>query len=254
MHAFNHANENSVSLECCQRLSCMAGLANGLIHELHNSLGALRSNANALQLKKVKQNEQHFGYMQDALARTHFLTEILRLYTRDSLVCIQTVKILPIIEDALRSIQATPEFQNIECIWKHSPVRQHAVRTNQDLLHKAIYALLQNACESLGPQKRQVILSLKENDQDVYHSGKMTMGCHVTGCSYLQVTIEDKGCGIPDGDIPCIFDPFYTTKMRAKGLGLAYVVGLVQKTNALLTCHTSLQKGTAFTLSLPMES
>ena len=254
MPSTNHTYKSPCSKECSQRLSCMAGLANGLIHELHNGLGAISSNAKALQLKKSKPNEKHVAYLQNALERTHFLTDILRLYTRDALVSIQTVKVFPIIENALKAIQAMPEFQDVEFVWKHSPARQHAVQTNQDLLQKSIQTLLQNACESLSQQKRQVILSLKENDQNVYQSGNMTIGCYTSGCNYLQITIEDKGCGIPTGNIPCIFDPFYTTKMRAKGLGLAYVVGLVQKTNALLTCQTSLQKGTAFTLSLPMES
>jgi signal transduction histidine kinase len=74
---------------------------------------------------------------------------------------------------------------------------------------------------------------------------------------WVEVQIEDNGCGIPEETLPKIFDPFFTTKEvgRGSGQGLAIAYSVVtDKHNGRLEVSSESGKGTIFTIRLPLES
>jgi len=70
---------------------------------------------------------------------------------------------------------------------------------------------------------------------------------------FLQVFIEDTGCGIPEKDRPYLFDPFFTTKDAGTGLGLSIVYSIVQKHNGQIEVESEMGKGSLFIISLPVS-
>ena len=69
---------------------------------------------------------------------------------------------------------------------------------------------------------------------------------------YLIIKITDTGQGIPEEDLPYIFDPFFTSnKLGKQGLGLATVYGIIQQMNGGIGVESSFERGTTFTLALP---
>jgi len=71
--------------------------------------------------------------------------------------------------------------------------------------------------------------------------------------SFVEITVEDAGCGIPPGDISRIFDPFFTTKEAGKGtgLGLSVVYGLVKQHGGEILVTSKPGQGTVFRLLFP---
>jgi signal transduction histidine kinase len=70
------------------------------------------------------------------------------------------------------------------------------------------------------------------------------------------VAITDTGKGIPDNQLPHIFEPFYTTKEVGKGtgLGLSISYSIAKRHNGtLIVSKTEPQKGTTFLLELPKK-
>ena len=68
--------------------------------------------------------------------------------------------------------------------------------------------------------------------------------------------IRDEGPGIPPDVLTHIFEPFFTTKEEGKGtgLGLPIALGIVQaQRGGTIDVNSDLQKGTAFTVTLPEE-
>ena len=63
--------------------------------------------------------------------------------------------------------------------------------------------------------------------------------------------MRDTGGGIPEDDLTRIFDPFYSTKERGTGLGLAFVQQVVQEHGGQVRCQSEVGRGTCFTLRLP---
>ncbi len=70
------------------------------------------------------------------------------------------------------------------------------------------------------------------------------------GC-YVCVEIIDNGCGIKPEVLPRVFEPFFTTKANHRGLGLAWVYGIVTNHGGSVTIHSSPSQGTLVRIYLP---
>ena len=69
--------------------------------------------------------------------------------------------------------------------------------------------------------------------------------------NYIKISFEDQGTGIKDQDLPNIFDPYFTTKPGASGLGLATAHSIIQQHQGHISVHSEIGKGTTFTVHLP---
>ncbi len=73
----------------------------------------------------------------------------------------------------------------------------------------------------------------------------------------IQVTIEDKGIGIPASEVPYIFEPFYrgreviAAQIHGNGLGLSLVKNIIEAHGGTITVASTQGEGSSFTLSLP---
>jgi len=79
--------------------------------------------------------------------------------------------------------------------------------------------------------------------------GTLTVDAH--GGRNLTVTVSDTGTGVPKDTIKKIFLPFFTTKDKGVGLGLALVHKIVLSHGGRLEVESTQGKGTAFTVIIP---
>jgi CheY-like chemotaxis protein len=68
---------------------------------------------------------------------------------------------------------------------------------------------------------------------------------------YITITVEDRGCGIPQEDLVRIFDPYFTSKSKGSGLGLASVYSIVKRHGGAVEVSSTMGVGTSFTIHLP---
>jgi CheY-like chemotaxis protein len=74
--------------------------------------------------------------------------------------------------------------------------------------------------------------------------------------SFVEIRIEDAGCGIPPEHLTRIFDPFFTTKETGKGtgLGLSVAYNLVEQHGGEIFVKSQVGKGSTFFVLLPYAS
>jgi two-component system sensor histidine kinase ResE len=87
--------------------------------------------------------------------------------------------------------------------------------------------------------------------------GKVYVGLDQAG-SEAVATVTDSGIGIPDTDLPHIFEEFYRASnvkrngVTGTGLGLAIVKDLVERYDGRVSVHSKMGAGTTFTVVLPL--
>jgi signal transduction histidine kinase len=83
--------------------------------------------------------------------------------------------------------------------------------------------------------------------------GELRLGGHLLpgGDAPLQLWVTDTGHGITEGDLPHIFEPFFSTKAEGSGIGLALVYRVVQDHGGQIEVRSQPGVGTTFLLTLP---
>ncbi len=68
---------------------------------------------------------------------------------------------------------------------------------------------------------------------------------------YVLVSVTDQGVGIPREHLGKVFDPYFTTKQKGSGLGLATTYSIIKRHNGYITVESMVGKGTTFHFYLP---
>ena len=110
-------------------------------------------------------------------------------------------------------------------------------------------------------QMNQVFMNILTNAIDaikesLIESPKIWIRTKVIDNNYLQISIADNGCGIPDNLRERIFEPFFTTKEIGQGSGLGLSVSyqiIVEKHSGQIKCISELGKGCEFLIEIPIQ-
>ncbi len=104
-------------------------------------------------------------------------------------------------------------------------------------------------------QLSQVISNLVINAQQAMPAGGTIIiaakNVETSEGRYVKFTVQDEGVGIAAQYLDKIFDPYFSTKQKGSGLGLASTHSIISKHNGTITVDSQLNKGTIFTIHLP---
>jgi two-component system sensor histidine kinase HydH len=106
---------------------------------------------------------------------------------------------------------------------------------------------------------RLVLVNLLGNARDaVLQSGKtnatlpdVELATSVPADGRVAITVRDRGAGIAAGDLPRVFDPYFTTKRTGSGLGLAIAKNIVEGLGGRITVQSEAGSGTEIRVDLP---
>ena len=125
-------------------------------------------------------------------------------------------------------------------------------------LEKAGFKAGKDVAIALGPvswdreRMRRALLNLLRNAiQATNPGGTVHLGIHVDGPNTIEIQVRDNGKGIPEESQDRIFEPFYTTKQKGTGLGLALVKKIVENHGGRIRMSTNSNEGTRFSIRLP---
>jgi signal transduction histidine kinase len=102
-------------------------------------------------------------------------------------------------------------------------------------------------------QLRAVFLNLLRNSREAMPGGgRVTVRTRRAG-EAVEAEVADTGGGIPPEVLTRIFEPFYSTKERGTGLGLAFVHQVLVEHGGTIRCDSEAGRGTTFTIRLPAD-
>ncbi len=203
-----------------ERLAALGRLAAGVAHEIRNPLSSIKGFATILVSK--------LGNEVDRLNRV--VTELLD-FARPTELHKRPVPCRELIDHTLSLIEGDALHQGIRV---ESSVRPETLQAEID------------------PDRfAQVLLNLYLNALQAMESGgSLSIGATAHE-GQITIAVSDTGTGIPPENIPHIFDPYFTTKPRGVGLGLANVHKLVEAHGGHIEVASTPGQGTAFHIMLP---
>jgi signal transduction histidine kinase len=98
---------------------------------------------------------------------------------------------------------------------------------------------------------QEAVANLIANAVDASKGGDSVNVATGTGEHFVRISVQDAGPGISPEDRETIFRPFYTTKSRGPGLGLAIVRRSVKELNGKIELESTPGRGSTFSILLP---
>jgi two-component system, cell cycle sensor histidine kinase and response regulator CckA len=232
------------------RLAAVGQMAAGIAHDFNNILAVILLYAEmVLNLPDLspRVRERMLIIAQQCRRASELIQQILD-FSRKSVLERQAMDLLPFLKEQVKMLERTlPE--NIKIALDASP-DQYIVEADPTRMQQAIMNLAVNARDAMPDGGSLTIRAFYANGDASFQC--VTCG-QVTEGNWICVEVKDNGMGIPQKDLPYIFEPFYTTKEPGKGtgLGLAQVYGIAKSHEGHINVSSSIGDGSAFTIYLP---
>lgn len=129
------------------------------------------------------------------------------------------------------------------------------VLCDEVLIRQVVLSLVTNSVEAIGNKEGLINISTRviEYNKEMFSSFILD-GKNLPEGKYIEILVEDTGCGIESKDINKIFEPFYSSKFLGRGLGLSSVLGIVRSHQGGMKVESKVGVGTKMYVVFPWVS
>jgi nitrogen fixation/metabolism regulation signal transduction histidine kinase len=209
-------------------LESLGEMSAGLAHEFKNAVAALHGYAQLLQ--NLESNEKARSAAESLLNEVRNLSEMVTAFlnfARPQPLQLEEVCLPELISDC--SIELQPVFQDLRVNFDvANEADSLTVGADERMLRQTVLNLMRNAAEAIPEEaaKRLVTVTTKR-DRDG------------AGNVFAVIEVKDSGAGIPPAHLQKIFIPFFTTKAKGHGVGLALSHRVITEHGGTLTAENS---------------
>ena len=227
-----------------QKLESIGLLAGGIAHDFNNILSGILGNAQLAQLAlAAKKNiDKYLKGIIEATQNATRLTQQLLTFAKGGEPVKEIISIKELLTDsvefALRGTNIACSYDINEDLW--------AVEADKGQINQVINNLVINAIQAMPGGGK---LTVKAENYD--RNGSEKEIAELKGNHFVKISVSDTGHGIPKENIEKIFDPYFTTKQKGSGLGLATTYAIIKKHGGKILLESELGKGTTFHIYLP---
>ncbi|MCM3870991.1 MAG: ATP-binding protein [Pyrinomonadaceae bacterium] len=224
-----------------RNLESLGEMSAGLAHEFKNAIATLHGYAQLMQNLDLDERGQSAAssLLNEVRNLSEMVTSFLN-FARPQPLQMEDVSLSELIHECIAELEAVYEELHVEIVVTTESFPK--VRADERMLRQALLNLLRNAAEAVPEDKaeRKVMLrGLKEVDRE--------------GNEWALIEIEDSGEGIPQSDLQRIFIPFFTTKEKGHGIGLALAHRVITEHGGTLIASNKALGGATFTMRLPVR-
>lgn len=234
-----------------ERLRFWSTLANRMAQEIRNPLVAVKTFAQLLPERYAEEEfrEQFFSVVMGEIERLNQMTERLTEFAmpRESRPTRQDVN--QVLESALQSRAPWIQAKNLRLV-KHLASDPIPVLADREHLEKALCHILDNGVEATPDGGKLRVRTQRVRAPATRH-GRSLQG--PGGRDWIEILVEDTGCGIPREHLGEIFSPFFTTKVKGMGFGLPIAQRIIQDHGGRIEVESEQGRGSRFKILLPVD-
>jgi nitrogen fixation/metabolism regulation signal transduction histidine kinase len=224
-----------------RNLESLGEMSAGLAHEFKNALATLHGYAQLLQnaaLDGDARASATAALLQEVRGLSAMVTSFLN-FARPKTPDLGDVRLRELLDTCAADLDALFDLQRVALAIKGEFPE---VRADERMLRQALLNLMRNAAEAIPddtPARRVLVTGSIETD--------------AAGRNWARIEVEDTGAGIPEEDVHRIFIPFFTTKSKGHGVGLALAHRVATDHGGTLSAANSADGGAVFTYRLPAQ-
>jgi PAS domain S-box-containing protein len=221
-----------------QRLELVGRLSSGIAHDFNNLLSVVLSLTELVRTGLPPDHEAHedLGRIQEATEQAANLAGQLLAFSKPRRPAARRLEMNAVVARTLELLRAS------------LPAR---IELKAELAEQDLYVLADET------QLQQVLMNLCLNARDAMPDGGVirvrTAGVRCEG-DWVCLSVSDCGTGIPEAVKAHLFDPFFSTKERGTGLGLAVVRQIVESHGSRVEAHSEAGQGARFDTWWPVAA
>jgi PAS domain S-box-containing protein len=231
------------------KLESVGLLAGGIAHDFNNILTSVFANiglAKMITAKNTSSNTsvvERLNSAEKACLRARDLTKQLLTFSKGGAPVKSTTSIASIIRD---TVEFVLRGSSVRC-HLHIPEHLWPVVVDEGQISQVLQNLVINA-EQAMPEGGEIEVNVDNISIPSPSDLPLKAG------NYVRATVTDQGIGIPLDHLSKIFDPYFTTKQKGSGLGLATTYSIIKRHEGHVAVSSALGKGACFTFYLPASS
>ncbi len=224
------------------KLESVGLLAGGIAHDFNNILQGIMGNLSLARMDANSREKvlERLAMMEKFAVRAKGLTQQLVMFARGGAPIRKRLQLTGIIKDAtlsgLRGANVPCEFSPPSDLWP--------VEVDEGQFRQVIDNIVLNAVQAMPEggkiEVRSENVELTDGFLPPLAAGK-----------YVKISVRDYGVGIRPEHLPRIFDPYFTTKGNARGLGLASAYSVIRKHDGQINVESQVAHGSTFQIYLP---
>jgi PAS domain S-box-containing protein len=227
-----------------EKLESLGVAAGGIAHDFNNLLTAIIGNLSLSLITLPADDEMYerLSAAKKASLRAQELAQQLLTFAKGGAPIKKTASIGQLIQDtvtfSIRGSSIRSDFEMPEDLW---PVEVDSGQISQVVNNLAINA--EQAMPSGG--------TLRVKCENFFLPEESGALAPLRPGKYVKISVQDEGIGIPEEYLKKIFDPYFTTKPKGSGLGLATSYSIVKNHEGLITIESKVGFGSLFSIYLP---
>jgi len=232
-----------------QKLDCALQLIRTVVLDFNNALTSILGHSSFL-LSKIGSDSPWRRVLVEIEKSAEKAAEVandLAAFTRQDKSTINAGNLNDLIRRSIEIFQ-TPAYPRIMWVIDLEK-RIYTVNFDEAKMQQVFVKLIENAVQAIQPDGQITVRSRNMDLSDTWQDGAVTLKAG----TYVCIEINDNGCGIPPEILPRIFEPFFTTKQGHRGLGLAWVYGIVTNHGGSVVVSSQPGQGTSVRVYLPAQ-
>ncbi|MFW6123102.1 MAG: PAS domain S-box protein [Thermodesulfobacteriota bacterium] len=237
--------QTEAELQKMEKLTSLGILAGGIAHDFNNILTGILGNISLAMISTPQRGEifRRLAEAEQATLRARDLVQQLLTFAKGGAPVKEVTSLGEIIRDsatfACRGSQVRCDITFLQDLWHVEVDPGQISQVIQNLAINAIQAMPTGGAITI--QAKNVLL---EEDG----------GLPLPPGKYVEIQVKDQGMGIPADYLPKIFDPYFSTKQKGSGLGLATAYSIIKNHEGYMTVESTLGEGTTFFIYLPASA
>jgi two-component system, cell cycle sensor histidine kinase and response regulator CckA len=252
------AQEERLALEKqfqqARKLESLGVLAGGMAHDFNNILSIILGHCYLYNedIDSGMDQKNHVKQIENSARRAADLCQQMLSYAGKNALVHTRINLWSLVDRNAKRLQsAVKNNVNIELDLKHDVPE---ITGDSTQIQQVVINLIINAAEAIGEKNGTIKIALKKMTVQEDQADTDFLGTTILAGTYACLTVSDNGCGMEVETQKRVFEPFYTTKLTGRGLGMSAVLGIVTSHDGAVRIASTPGAGTTVKVCFPLSA